>query len=131
MSRFVRPETKTLTLANGDLLIVRARLTAGETRAQFARCYTTDADGMLRRNPMASGLATIVAYLLDWNLRDDNGNLVAIRDLSPDDLAMVIDSLDFRSFTEIREAIDAHETAMTTERDAEKKTDGVPMLSAT
>src|SRR4029453_12706166 len=107
------PETKTLTLANGDMLIVRARLTAGETRAQFARMFTTDADGTLRRNPLASGMATIVGFFLGWNLSDENGELVAIRDLSPDDLVSVIDSLDMASFNEIRNAIDQHEDAMT------------------
>jgi len=116
-------------LANGDQLVVRARLTAGETRAQFARMFTTAPDGTLRRNPLVSGHAVVVAYLLDWNLRDDSGNIVAIRDLSPDDLGAVIDSLDFASFEEIKTAIEAHEETMARERDAEKKTDGGLVLS--
>jgi hypothetical protein len=121
VSRFVRPETRTLTLENGDTLIVRARLTAGETRAQYARMYAHTPDGSLRRNPLLTGVGLIVAYLLDWNLQDDNGQVVQIRDLSPDDLTAVIDSLDMQSFEEIKTAIETHESAMLAEREAAKK----------
>jgi hypothetical protein len=124
MSRFVRPDTRTLHLANGDQLVVRARLTAGETRAQYARMLTTGPNGIVTRNYMMSGMAVVLAYLLDWNLTDDAGQLVPIRDLSPDDLMRVIDSLDSVSFEEIKTAIEDHETAMNAERDAQKKTGG-------
>lgn len=125
MSRFVRPQTRTLTLANGDQLIVKERLTAGEQRAHFARRYVHDAAGRLVLTP--SGLigdGIVVAYLLDWNLRDEAGQAVVIRDLSADDLQRVIDNLDIQSFDEIKTAIQAHEAAMVAEREAEKKTDG-------
>ena len=124
MSRFVRPDTKTLVLANGDQLIVRARLTAGEQRAQYARMYTTGPDGRLQPNPLMLGVGMMVAYLLDWNLLDDAGQAVRIRDLSADDLQQVLDSLDTASFQEIRQAIEAHDGAMAADRDQQKKTDG-------
>ena len=124
MSRFVRPETRTLVLANGDRLIVRKRLTAGETRAQYARMYAQGADGNLKRNPLMSGMGIIVAYLLDWNLTDDTDRPVVIKDLSPADLQAVIDNLDMESFDEIKSAIELHEREMAAERQAEKKTDG-------
>ena len=121
MSRFVRPDTRTLTLANGDTVIVRARLTAGETRAHFARMMSVDGNGFVKRNPMMSGISLIVSYLLDWNFKDDAGQVVQIRDLSADELATVIDSLDMPSFNELRVAIENHETAMDDEK---KTTDG-------
>jgi hypothetical protein len=121
MSRFVRPETRTLTLANGDQLIVRARLTAGEQRAQYARAYTPGPDGRLVVNPLMVGVGGVVAYLLDWNLKDDAGQAVPIRDLSAADLHQVLDSLDPADFAEIRAAIEAHEQTMQAERDAQKK----------
>lgn len=124
MSRFVRPETRTLTLANGDQLTVRARLTAGEQRASYARLYRPGADGRLQMDPLQLGVGVILAYLLDWNLKDDAGQAVPIRDLGTDDLQRVIDALDPDSFTEIRTAIEAHEAAMLAEREAQKKTDG-------
>ena len=116
MSRFVRPDTRTLTLANGDTLTVRARLTAGEVRGQYARMYAHGANGTLVRNPLLSGQGVILAYLLDWSLRDDDGNTVPIRDLSADDLARVIDSLDLESYDEIKTVIEKHETDMLEEK---------------
>jgi len=121
MSRFVRPETRTLTLANGDQLIVRARLTAGEHRAAAARLYEHGPDGVLRRNAVAVLEGAVVAYLLDWNLRDDADQAVPIRELSPDDLQRVLDSLDPVDYDEIKTAIAAHEARMLEERDAQKK----------
>ena len=129
MSRFVRPNTRTLTLANGDTLIVREQLTAGEQRAHFARVYTTAADGRLTVNPLMIGIGVIVAYLLDWNLRDDAGQTVAIRDLGPADLERVVDSLDTESFVEIRAAIEAHEEAMLEARTEKKRTQTGELVS--
>lgn len=121
MSRFVRPQTKTIVLENGDQLIVRERLTAGEQRAHFARAYIQGPDGRFVSDPRMVGMAVIVAYLLDWNLRDDHDQAVVIRGLSPDELQRVIDSLDFESFMEIRAAIEAHDLAMLEAR-TQKKT---------
>jgi hypothetical protein len=120
MSRFVRPETRTLTLANGDHLIVRARLTAGEQREQFARMYTQGPTGV-QRNLLMLGVGQVVAYLLDWNLRDDAGQLVPIRDLSAADLHQVLNQLAPEDFDEIQQAIEAHEKAMVAEREDQKK----------
>jgi hypothetical protein len=121
MSRFVKPETCTLTLANGDRITVKKQLTCGEQRRAHDRLYVQMADGRLRVNPLQVGISTIVAYLVDWTLTDDDGQLVPIRGLAPDDLESIIDALDVTSFAEIREAIDAHETAILAARE-EKKT---------
>ena len=121
MSRFVRPQTRTLTLANGDQLTVRERLTAGEQRAHFARLYTPGPDGRYQVNPLMAGMAVIVAYLLDWNFKDDQDQAVPIRDLAPDELQRVLDSLDAESFVEVRTAIEAHDAAMLEAR-TQKKT---------
>lgn len=126
MSRFVRPETVVLTLDNGDQLTIRKRLTAGEQRAAYARLYTTGTDGRLKVDPLESGISLIEAYLLDWNLCDDDDEPVVIRpdkhrapDL--DTLRAALDSLDHASLLEIKDAIQTHERAMTAARDAEKK----------
>ena len=124
MSRFVRPQTRTLRLENGDRLIVRERLTAGELRAMFARVYTPGSGGRLEATPFMSGVGTVLAYLLDWDLTDDAGAPVVIRDLSTADLQQVIDSLDQESFLEIKTAIESHVVAMAELREQEKKTAG-------
>lgn len=122
MSRFVRPETKTIQISNGDWLLVKKRLSAGEQRATFSRLYTPSLDGDMRVNPIQVGLAQIVAYLLDWSLTDDEGKQVVIRDKSADDVTAILDNLDPESFAEIREAIEQHEEAMRDEREEQKKT---------
>src|SRR4030095_6390817 len=122
MSRFVQPDTRTLTLANGDTLTVRARLTAGEARAQWGRHY--DEKGNLIRNPAQRNLSLVVAYLLDWSFRNEAGEPVSLRGRSPEDVIAIVDALDEASFEEVVKAIDAHAGAMKAERDVEKKTDG-------
>jgi hypothetical protein len=122
---FVRPETATLTLADGATLTVRRRLTAGEARARLERWTAADPEtGVLRPNYARLGLATITAYLLDWSLTDDAGRLVDLRGMGIADLETTIDNLEGDTFAEIRSAIEAHESAMIAERDAQKKTDG-------
>jgi len=119
MSRFVTPGTTELPLANGDVLIVRTRLNAGQLRARAARMYDVSDDGNAKLRLHEIGRATVVAYLVDWRLSDDD---VPIAGLDADDLAAVLDNLDGPAFAEIRTAIDAHETAHDAKREAEKKT---------
>jgi hypothetical protein len=122
MSRFVTGTTRTLTLANGDQLIVREQLTAGEQRAHFARIYYYGPDGDLRRDLTRLKMGIVLAYLLDWNLRDDADQAVRIRDLNSADLEQVLDALDIYSFDEIHQAIVAHEAAMLRAREEKKTT---------
>jgi hypothetical protein len=120
MSRFVQPETATLTLENGDRLIVKKQLTCGESR-EASRRYLKLIDGALRVDPLEVGPATVLAYLVDWTLTDDDGAPVSLRGLSLDDRQAVIDTLDMESFAEIRRAIETHEAAVLAAQ-AEKKT---------
>lgn len=122
MERFVRPDIRTLTISDGDTLVVRARLTAGERRARMSRMWLAGVDGKLTVNPMQVGLATITAYLLDWSLKDASGRTVMIRELAIADLERTIDQLDGDTYDEILAAIQAHEEAMDAERAAQKKT---------
>lgn len=111
-SRFVRPETVTIPISRGDTLTVRKRLNAGERRAAYARMYIQGEDGRLRVNALHTGIALVVAYLLDWSLVDDDGRRVEIRALSAEDLTRMLDALDPESFQEIKEAIEAHDAAI-------------------
>jgi hypothetical protein len=120
--RFVRPETVVLTLSGGDTLIVKRRLTAGEQRAQLGRAYTTTTTGLSQLNFMETGIALITAYLIDWTTSDPDAALVPIRGLSVDEVMAVLNNLDPASFTEIKEAIEAHVAAQDAARAAEKKT---------
>ena len=107
-----------LPLSDGDALIVKKRLTAGEARRQFARAYETNDEGRLRVNLIETGMALVTAYLIDWQQRDDPE--ASIRGLSIEELTDVLNNLEPASFTEIKEAIERHELAMLAEREAEK-----------
>jgi len=119
MSRFVIPETHTLTLANGDRLVVWVRLNAGQARARNARMYTTASDGTRLLNLLEIGRATVLAFLVDWTLADED---IPIRGLPTDDVATILDRLAPEDFYEIRDAIDEHEAEQQARRAAEKKT---------
>ena len=121
MGKFVRPETVTLTLADGDRLTVRKRLSAGQQRARLSTCYVTGPDGMARPDVFAMGRATILAFLVDWTLTDE-GAAVPIRGLSIDELGLVIDDLEGPEFADVREAIEGHERRENEARELEKKT---------
>lgn len=122
-SRFVRPDTVTLTISNGDTITVRKRLTAGEKRDAYGRMYLSGADGQMTRHPVLYGIHLVLAYLVDWSLKDDDGKKVEIAHLSVDDLKRVVDSLAHEDFSEILTAIEAHEDAQRAER-AKKLLDG-------
>lgn len=125
-SWFVRPETCRLPLSDGQWLLVKRRLTAGEFRAHLKRCSTVEADGVRRINTIDHGLSLIVTYLLDWSLD------AAIRGESDQVLAAALDTLAPHRFMEISAAIETHDTAMTAEREQEKNgRDGETNLPAT
>jgi hypothetical protein len=131
MSRFVRPETEKLEISGGDWLLVKRRLTAGEERHAFARIVKRMSIGERPElDPEATGLNKIVAYLLDWSLRDDEGAIVPIREQPANVVEAAILSLDPGSFREIHDAIAAHESRQAAALEDEKKrTDGGPRLS--
>jgi hypothetical protein len=121
-SWFVRPELTRIVLSEQQWILVKKRLNAGEERATYARMYTAaGVDGKRRVDPLAVGLAVMVAYLVDWSLLDDEGNPITIRGLSSDELARVLDGLMPERFGEIREAVEAHENTMREERERQKK----------
>jgi hypothetical protein len=118
-SWFVRPETCRLQLSEEQWLLVKRRLTAGEFRAHLKRSSDVGADDVRRIDTIEYSLSMVVAYLLDWSLD------AVIRGVSEQDLIATLDSLDPSRFAEIKLAIEAHEAAMTVEREQEKNgTDG-------
>ena len=120
MSRFVRPETVVLTISQGDTLTVKKRLNHGEQQAAFTRMYLAGVDGQMRTNPLEVGLHTVAAYLLDWSLKDDQGQQVVIRDQPLSALLTALNNLAPEDFVEIRDAIYAHQAEQEQERAAEK-----------
>lgn len=117
---FVHPDTRQLTLSDGRWLLVRRRLSTGERREMYRRTYLVVGDDW-RMDPTLLPRAKVTAYLLDWNITDD-GTPVPIFSKPIEEVDAALDALDPLDFDEIHEAIKAHETKMTAEREAEKKT---------
>jgi hypothetical protein len=128
MSRFVRPESDRLEISGGDWLLVKKRLTAGEQRHAFARIVKRSTLGeKLELDPEAMGLDKIVAYLLDWSLRDDTGAIVPVRDQPLAAVEGALLALDPASFREIFDAISAHEEREAIAIADEKKTSAIKL----
>lgn len=123
-SRFVRPDTVTLKISDGDTLIVKRRLNTGEQREVFGKMARERDDGSLRANPLEVGISIVLAYLIDWSLTDADGVTVPIRGLPTDQLRAVLDELEPDVFEEIRAAINAHADQQAEMRAAEKNGTG-------
>jgi len=125
MARVTRPETHTLKLQSGETLTVKKRLNAGERRAMLAAMRNKETG---RMDGLLSGRATALAYLLDWDLKDDlSGEPITIKDpktgkrLEDEEIFAIMDSLDSSDVKEIEEMIDKWDDQMLAERRAEKK----------
>lgn len=125
--RFVRPTARRLELENDRWLLVRDRLTAGDQREMFKRYYVSDprcqtCGGERRRvDEFESAVATVLAYLIDWNAVDVDGVAIDIRDQPVDVVRSALDHLDPEDYTAIKIAVEEHVEAMARERAEEKK----------
>jgi len=126
--RVRRPATERLELSQGDFLIVKQDLTAGEYRA-FLRAATkpvtmgaAGAPAAMELDPIAAGEAMVLAYLLDWSFQDADGRPLVIADQPPAVVRAALDHLDSASYMEVQRAIQAHQTAREAAIEDEKKT---------
>ena len=117
--RVRRPETHKIEISQGDWLLVKKHLTAGERRQMFSH--------MMRRGGVGDsldssrvGLARILAYLIDWSFTDADDRPLVILDQSMEVVEAKLDAIDPESFTEVLEAIDKHDDAMEKARAEEK-----------
>jgi len=117
MSRFLKPDVARINLTNGDFIIVKRQLTAGEQRRVFAQSAKTVIAGRpVEIDLEKTGITRMAAYLVDWNLCDQDGKPVAIKDMPSEYVQDVLNSLDGDSFGEIMDAIDTHEASVAEEK---------------
>ena len=106
-NRFVAPETRKITLPDGEWIEIKKLLNVGEDRR-----YRSAGLKRLTGSPGSAAtavdvdwaelaLARVTAYLVDWSFRDGNGKTV---DLTP----AAIQNLSTDDFEEIDNAIQAH-----------------------
>lgn len=130
--RFVNPDTTRLELPNGEWVEVKNELPSIEEKryrsAGFKRVRMdkTNADTVsdVEMDWVELAFARIVAYVVDWNVKDANGNKVkytidAVRRLVSED------------FDVLNKAVEAHEEAKAAEKKAQSGTPpGATSLSA-
>jgi hypothetical protein len=138
-SRVRRPETDVLPISGGDTLTVKRFLTAGEFRALMsavtkpvrldaataaaaATAVTKGLDFTLEIDPTESGIATVLAYLIDWTFTDFDGRPLVIRDQPAPVVRAALDAIDAASYLEVQKAIQSHDHVMRAYIAAEKKT---------
>lgn len=133
--RVRRPAVDRLDLSEGDYLIVKQDLTAGEFRelmrasakpiavtGDLVALAATGTAPKIEVDPIAAGLATVVAYLLDWSFADADGKKIAIADQPPAVVRAALDHIDNASYLEVQGAIMKHQTARAAILAEEKKT---------
>jgi len=119
-----------LDISGGDTLTVKRYLTAAEfrgvikasTKAVRLDATTPRSDMQLEVDPTESGIATILAYLLDWTFTDYDGRPLVIRDQPVTVVRAALDAIDADSYMEVQRAIQAHDTAIRAHLAEEKKT---------
>jgi hypothetical protein len=122
--RYRRSEEIRLELSEGDWLLVRKHLTAGEERdaqAKVIKAGTFKPGERPELDLEHLGIAQAVSYLIDWSITDAYDKPIRIRDQSYAFVAAALRNQTPESLREILEAIQAHDAAVTAEREHEKK----------
>lgn len=145
-NRVRRPATERLMVSDDDYLIVKQDLTAGEFRELMRASSrpltvtpTQAADGAIvtaaagiQLDPIAAGLALVMAYLVDWSFTDADGKRILIADQPAAVLRSALDEIDSASYMEVQNAIQEHQRARAAILAEEKKTrSGRPALDKT
>jgi len=126
--RVRRPSTDRLELTEGDFLIVKQDLTAGEYRDLIraaTRPVTVTGDKAtpaLELDPIAAGFATVLAYLLDWSFTDADGRKIPIADQPVAVVRAALDNIDSDAYMEVQKAIQDHQARRAAALAEEKKT---------
>ena len=129
-SRVRKPESDVIDISQGDRLVVKKYLTAGEFR-ELLRASTKpvalDAaaaargDLAMEIDPTESGVAMVLAYLLDWTFTDSDGRPLVIHDQPRGVVRAALDMIDAESYMEVQRAIQMHDRAMKVALAEEKK----------
>lgn len=128
-SRVVSPDVDRLDISNGDWLLVKKRLSAGDQQDGFERAYLKNPDGSyvlspegkMIVSPANSRMSIITSYLVDWSLVGLDAKPLNIRGVGIAMVEAMLRALDSDSFKEIYEAIDSYDTKQAAARAAQKK----------
>ena len=127
------PATERLELTQGDWLIVKQYLTAGETRelmrasSRALAVPIPDAGAVaaaprMELDPLAAMVAIVLAYLLDWSFQGADGKPLVIAHQPANVVRAALDHRAPDAFQEVLAAITTHDGAMRQAIADEKKT---------
>jgi hypothetical protein len=127
MDDFDDPESVRLPLSGGKYADITKRLTHGESEAMYERMWP--AGGFSRRDART---AKLLAYVIGWNLTKQGVPVPMNLTLGEQVRLDTIRAMNQDRAIELFDKIEAHEDAMTAERDAQKKIlAGAPPAGAT
>jgi hypothetical protein len=128
--RGIKPQTTTLALSDGDSILIKARLTAGEERditGLSIKGYTQGADGRTRIEPDPTRLMFVTAaiYLVGWSLIGQDGQPIFWpAQKTIDERIAVLRQLDVETLKEIEEALTKYREAQAAVLEGNAKSDG-------
>ena len=121
--RFVQPEVVRLPLSDNDFIDIKKELTAGEQRLMFTSLVKQMSFGEKAiLEPRMVGMTKILAYLVAWSFLDSEGRPVPVSESA-------VNNLDLDSYSEIEQAIDAHDATVEAARAERKNVQGTPSAS--
>ena len=121
--RMRRAATDRLALSQGDAIVVKRYLTAGESREMWRASMKPATPGApIELDPIAASEALVLAYLLDWTFADADGRPIVIADQSPATVRAALAAIDSDAYLEVQKAIQDHQAATAAALEAEKKT---------
>jgi hypothetical protein len=110
----VKPATARLSLSEGDYVVVKQELTAGEHREMFVSQLNATALGDRPTLDLQNvGINKVLVYVVEWSFVGFDGNALEIT-------REVLDKFDSTTFQEIVTAVDAHHEAWEKAVDARK-----------
>jgi hypothetical protein len=114
--RFITPGVVKVNLSDGDWIDVKKELNAGEQRAIFTDLVVNMTAGEKPKlDPKQVGKTKLLQYIVGWSFTDAKGDAVPFSEGA-------LENLDPDTYTELVEAVDAHEEAAEKVR-AERKND--------
>ena len=129
--RKVKPETVRLTISDGDFIDVKKRLNHGEYDDHLARISPFQTPGEpVRMETRQIRTSKVIAYLVGWSLTDGGKPIPYSTDMPENARVSELNDLDRETFTEIYQAIDAHEDAGDAEAEARKNGKGSASASS-
>lgn len=112
--RFVPPDVVRIAISDEDWIDVKKELNAGETRRIFTDLVKDFRAGeMAELDPRQVGITKILNYIVGWSLTDENDRPVPFS-------MSALENLDIDTYTEINQAIEAHDKAVDENRTARK-----------